>query len=249
MVYLLLTPISIDSIAHIWRQQLAFSMFLAGSGLYAVRGLRVGKWIIYLSPIMHISVIFFVLAFLTFQLVKESNGFENKLKFAIVLVLIMTIVPYLSTIAVASLDAIGLQRIMSYFEGYGEDVTRIYMILGLYAIPMLAAFYVLKNDDLNNLFMVLCFAVFSIVAALPAANGIYDRLLMFVLPLWGIYFFRWVLINFSTRWVTPIVVLAFIIGGTRLYIPTLNQSGTMYFLAYGHAFDPFMGVLKMLVTF
>lgn len=249
LIYLLLTPISIDSIVHIWRQQLAFSMFVAGVGLHLVRGQRIGKWLVFLSPLMHLALVFFVLGFLIFQLLRNADGFNNKLKFSVALVLVMTVVPFLSSLAVTYLDSLGLARIMSYFEGTGEDATRVYLVLGIYAIPMLLAFYLLKGDDTNNLFMVLCFSVFSIVSALPAANGVYDRLLMFVVPLMGFYFFRSALINFSSRYHVLIITLVFISGMARLYLPTRDQSGTMYFLAFGNAFDPSMGLMKMLVSF
>jgi hypothetical protein len=249
VVYFFLTPISIDSMAHIWRQQLAFSMFLAGVGLYLVRGISLAKWLIYFSPLMHVSLIFFVLGFVTFLIVKENGWFNNKLKISTILLLIMIVVPFLSSVAVTYLDALGLGRIMSYFIGSGADKARVYMVLGLYVTPLLAAYFLLKNDDTNNLIMILCFSVFSIVSALPAANGIYDRLLMFVLPLLGIYLYRCLLINFSPRWHVPFMAFAFITGIVRLYLPTRNSSGPMYFLAFGHAFDPLMGALKMLVTF
>jgi hypothetical protein len=249
VVYFFLTPISIDSIAHIWRQQLAFSMFLTGAGLYLLRGISLGKWLIYLSPLMHMALLFFVAGFVTFLIIKENGWFKNKIKISIVLLLIMIIVPFLSTIAVTYLDALGLDRIMSFFIGSGADKARVYMILGLYVTPLLAAYFFLRNDDTNNLIMILCFSVFSIVSALPAANGIYDRLLMFVLPLLGIYLYRCMLINFSPRWQAPILACAFVTGMVRLYLPTQNSSGPMNFIAFGHAFDPLMGVLKMLITF
>jgi EpsG family len=249
VVYFFLTPISIDSIAHIWRQQLAFSMFLAGVGLYLVKGRRSGRWLIYLSPLMHVSLVFFLFGFFVFQAIRKSKGFNDKWKFSLALVALMIVVPILSSRAVNYLDLIGLARIMSFFEGHGTDVVRVYMILGLYMTSMLACFYLLKHDDANNLFVVLCFSVFSIVAALPEANGIYDRLLMFVLPLLGIYFFRSVLANFSVRWQIPVLTCSFIVGAVRLYMPTLDQSGPMYFLAFGHALDPAMGILRMLVSF
>jgi hypothetical protein len=248
VVYLFLMPISIDSISHIWRQQLAFSMYLAGVGLSQVRGYKAGRWLIYLSPFVHLSLIFFVAGYLGFRFIRWGGGFKSKFKFTIVLALVMTVVPFLSSIAVRFLDAIGLERIMSFFEAFGSDVTRVYMILGLYMVPLLAAFYLLKNDDTNDLFMFLCIAVFSIVAAIPAANGIYDRLLMFVLPLLGIFFFRTLLRNFSHRWEAPFLLFAFVTGLIRLYLPTRDSSGPMYFLALGHAFDPLMGILKMLVV-
>lgn len=113
---------------------------------------------------------------------------------------------------------------------------------------MLGAFYLLKSDDTNHLLLILCMSVFTIVMGLPASNGIYDRLLMSALPFLGIYFYRCYFMNFSSRWHLPLLLLIFYTGANRLYSPTLEQSGPMYFLAYGHALDPFMGVLKLLVT-
>ena len=43
LVYFFLIPISVDGVAHIFRQELASFIFLAGVGLYLVRGQRVGK--------------------------------------------------------------------------------------------------------------------------------------------------------------------------------------------------------------
>jgi hypothetical protein len=247
-VYFFLTPISIDAVSHIWRQQLAFTAVLAGIGLYTVRGMRIGKWLIYLSPLIHLSSIFFVMGFLTFRLIRRAKGFDNKLKFSIALILLLAVVPVLSSAAVAYLDSLGLARIKSYFEGTDADVVRVYLLVGLYVVPMLAAFYFLKNDDTNNLLMILSISVFAIVVGLPASNGIYDRLLMSALPFLGIYFYRCFFINFSSRWHLPVLFVVFYTGSMRLYGPTREQSGPMFFLAYGHALDPLMGVLKMLVS-
>jgi hypothetical protein len=248
LVYFFLTPISIDAISHIWRQQMAFSVLLAGIGLYTVRGMRIGKWFIYLSPLVHLSSLFFLMGFLTFRLIKANRGFDNKLKFSVALLVILGIVPLLSSAAVAYLDSLGLARIMSYFEGTDANVARVYLLIGLYVVPMLGAFYLLKSDDTNHLLLILCMSVFTIVMGLPASNGIYDRLLMSALPFLGIYFYRCYFMNFSSRWHLPLLLLIFYTGANRLYSPTLEQSGPMYFLAYGHALDPFMGVLKLLVT-
>jgi hypothetical protein len=131
LVYFFLTPISIDAISHIWRQQMAFSVLLAGIGLYTVRGMRIGKWFIYLSPLVHLSSLFFLMGFLTFRLIKANRGFDNKLKFSVALLVILGIVPLLSSAAVAYLDSLGLARIMSYFEGTDANVARVYLLIGL----------------------------------------------------------------------------------------------------------------------
>ena len=47
----------------------------------------------------------------------------------------------------------------------------------------------------------------------------------------------------------PVLVVIFVSGGIRMYRPTLEDVGVVRFLAFGHPFDPFMGVLKMLVSF
>jgi hypothetical protein len=248
LVYFFLTPISIDAISHIWRQQLAFSVLLAGIGLYTVRGMRIGKWLIYLSPLVHLSSLLFLMGFLIFRLIRANKGFDNKLKFSIALLVLLGLVPVVSSYAVAYLDSLGLERVMSYFEGTDANVARVYMLVGLYVIPMLGAFYFLKGDDTNNLLMILCMSVFTIVMGLPASNGIYDRLLMSALPFLGVYFYRCFFMNFSSRWHLPLLLVIFCTGAMRLYGPTLEQSGPMYFLAYGHALDPFMGVLKVLVS-
>jgi len=248
LVYFFLTPISIDSISHIWRQQMAFSVILAGIGLYTVRRKQIGQWLIYLSPLVHISSLFFVMGFVTFKIIRANRGFDNKLKFSIALVILLTAVPVFSSLAVSYLDAIGLARIMSYFEGNEADVLRVYLLVGLYVVPMLVSFYLLENDDTNHLLMILSLSVFTIVVGLPASNGIYDRLLMSALPFLGLYFYRCYFMNFSSRWHLPLLLVIFYTGAMRLYDPTLEQSGPMFFLAYGHALDPFMGVVKLLVN-
>jgi len=110
------------------------------------------------------------------------------------------------------------------------------------------SFYLLENDDTNHLLMILSLSVFTIVVGLPASNGIYDRLLMSALPFLGLYFYRCYFMNFSSRWHLPLLLVIFYTGAMRLYDPTLEQSGPMFFLAYGHALDPFMGVVKLLVN-
>ena len=249
LVYFFLIPISIDGVAYVWRQELAYFVLLAGAGLDVVRGRRIGKWIVYITPLIHLSCVFFVAAFVVFRVLRKRRAFENHGKIIFFLMLILLAVPALSSVAVVYLDSIGLARIMGYFEGRGTDWGRVALLIGVYALPQLLAFLTLRNDDLNRLFLVLCFAVFSIVLALPAANGIYDRLLMFTLPLLSLYLFRCLIANFAAAWRIPALMLVFAVGVMRLQGPAETGYGAGAFLAFGHAFDPTMGVLKLLVRF
>jgi hypothetical protein len=247
VVYFFLTPLTVDGIAHIWRQQLAFSLFVSGVALKYERGSRAGGWLIHISPFMHVSMVFFLVTFWTFLLLRRFGAFDRKLWFVLLLAMLMMIVPALASLAVTSLDSLGVARIMSFFESDGGSVLRIYLLLLVYAVPMLAAFFWLRTDDIDRLFMMLCFAVFSIVLALPGANGIYDRLLMFSLPLMGLYFYRCLLRNFPARWHVPIFIAIFALGSYRLYLPTRESNGVMAFVADGQGLDPTMGLLRLLV--
>jgi hypothetical protein len=248
VVYFLLTPISLDAVAHVWRQQLACSVFLAGAGLHIVRGSRAGKWLIWAAPLVHVSFTFFLMLFLLFELIRARRGFDNKLKVSIFLALLLGLVPVIAKVAIFFLDSIGLARIMSYFEGYDTDVTRAYLIIAAYIVPMLLSFYLFRSDDLNHLFVVLCFAVFSIVLALPGSNSIYERLFMSVLPMWGLFLVRTLRANFRPAWYFAAVVASFLIGVLRLQTLASDGQGLGAFLAYGHAFDPLMGTIKMVST-
>jgi hypothetical protein len=249
VVYFFLTPLTIDVMTNIFRQQLAFAMFVSGIALRYRHNSRAGTWLMHASPFMHMSVVFYVITYWTFLVLRRMNAFDHKLRFVVLLAILMAIVPALSSIAVSFLDAIGISKIMSFFETGGGSQLRIYLVLLAYAVPMLAAFFWLENDDINRLFLLLNFAVFSIVLALPGANGIYDRLLMFTLPLMGLYFFRLFLRYFSPMWRAPALVFIFALGAYRVHLPTLEQNGVGYFLANGQAFDPFMGLIRMLLNF
>ncbi len=249
LVYLMLIPISVDGVAHIWRQEMASFVFLAGAGLYVVRGRRIGRWIVYLSPLLHLSVIFFVGVFLVFERMRRRSIFDDRAQVVRVLALIAVIVPATSVLLVSLLDSIGLARIMGYFEGRGVDRVRVYLLILGYAAPQLIAYWKLRNDDLNRLLLMLCFSVFSLVLALPAANGIYDRLLMFTLPLLALYLYRCLVENFPADWRGPVLACVFVIGVARLYAPVAAGYGPGFYLAHGRAFDPSMGIVKMLATF
>jgi hypothetical protein len=249
LVYFFLIPISIDGLAYVWRQELACFVFLIGAGLDVVRHKKIGKWIVYITPLFHLSCLFFVATFVVFQILRKRRSFDNHGKVIFYLILILVTVPALSSVAVVFLDSIGLSRIMGYFEGRGTDWTRVILLLGVYALPQLLTFLTLRTDDLNRLFLVICFAVFSIVLALPAANGIYDRLLMFTLPLLSLYLFRCLIANFAAVWRIPALLLVFGVGVMRLQGLSATGYGAGSYLAFGHAFDPTMGVIKLLVSF
>jgi hypothetical protein len=249
LVYFFATPLSIESVTYLWRQQLAFSLFLAGIGLYMVHGRQLGRLVIYISPLMHVSMVFFIAIFLAFELYKKYVGLDSKLKFLLIAIINLSAITIVAPFAINYLGSLGLERLASYFEGSGEDQRNVFISVSIYSLFLFMAHLKLKNDDVNNLFIVVLFAVFGLMLAFPGATGIYIRFLIFAFPLYGLYFFRCYLMNFSTRWLVPVMFLIFISGTIRMYRPTLEDIGVVRYLAFGHPFDPFMGVVKMLVSF
>lgn len=247
LVYFFLTPITLVGMAHIWRQQLAFSIFLSGIALKYQRRSLVGILLIYISPFMHVSAAFFVLSYWVFLLFRRNHIFDRKTRFALLLGVLMVLIPICTKMTVIALNALGMERIMSYYQGDDGSTIRVYLLMIVYALPMLAIFFWFRTDDINRIFLLLNFAVFSLVLALPSANGIYDRLLMFSLPLMGIFFYRCLIENFSQKLQMPALIIIFFIGTYRLYVPTRNGAGVMNFVANGQSFDPFMGLGKVLL--
>jgi hypothetical protein len=249
LVYFFITPLSIDSATYLWRQQLAFSLFLIGIGFYMVKGKPFGKWLIYLSPLMHLSLMFFVVVFLAFEVYKKYIGLDSAPKFLLIAILNLFAIAIVAPFAFSYLDAIGFSRLESYLEGSAADQINVFVSISLYCAVLLLAHLKFRTDDLNSLFAVVLLATFGVVLAFPSANAVYVRLLIFAFPLYGIYFFRCYLLNFPKRWFLLVIILVFVSGTIRIYRTTLNEEGVVRFLAYGHPFDPIMGVAKMLTTF
>ena len=245
-VFLFLVPISVDGLAHIFRQELSSFIFLVGVGLYLNTGQRLGKLFIYLSPLFHLSSLFWVASFILFETLRKRRLFQNRMRISMILIFLLLVCPIMLSIVVAILDSLGVYNILGYFEGRGVDTVRVYLLIGVYGGIQLLAFFLLRNDDLNHLILIMCVAVYSLVLALPAANGIYDRLLMTTLPLLSVYLFRCLLENFHVSWRVPAITVIFCIGLSRLYASSVDGNGPGAYLAFGSAFDPSMGLLKML---
>ena len=91
LVYLFLIPISVDGLAHIFRQELSSFIFLAGVGIYLNTGRRVGKLFIYLSPLFHLSSLFWVAAFILFESLRKRRLFENRKKISLILLFLLLV--------------------------------------------------------------------------------------------------------------------------------------------------------------
>lgn len=250
LVFFFITPGVLDTVAFIWRQQLAFSMFLIGIGFFFSERKIIGNWIIYLSPLMHLSAIFFVLIFIAYQLYKSSVSFNRKYKFILFIVLLYLLLAVTFGRIIVYLDNLGLERILNYFTDNNDSMGLIILSSIVYSVLLFSSYLFLKNDKLNVFFIATMMSVFCIMIAFPAATGIWSRFTIFSLPFFGIYFYRAFLMNFRLKWHLLIVFFTFITGVFRMYRAYIEHGGgVISLIAYNHAFDPGMGIIKMLISY
>jgi hypothetical protein len=244
--YLFVTFISIDTITFLWRQQLAFSMLVAGVGSYMVNDKKLGKWLIYFSPLMHLSSIFFVFIFVTFELFNKYIGLNNIIKLLCLIISNFILIFVLSTLSINVLVSIGLERLVSYQAGSDGNYMGLFVRMGIYSIGLLLVYLILKSDKANNFFVVVLFSVFSLILIMPSATGIYLRYLTFAFPLYSLFVFRALLLNFSSKFLLSVIMISFVYGVMRMHGLVQEGVGVVRYLGYGHPFDPYMGILKML---
>jgi hypothetical protein len=249
LAYFFLTPISIDSVFHIWRQQLAFSMFLLGISWYLYKGKKRGLVMIYLSLLMHLVSIFFILIFVIYQILLKNKLIEKKKSLFIWAFAVSGIFILGFTQAINLFSSFNLDKIATYFEGSGSSNIRLFIVMIIYLFSFFMSHFFFKNDNLNKLIIFINVIVTTMTIAFPWADSIFNRLSYFTVPLVGIYFVRWFLFNMKKEWLLFATFFIFLTGVARMVPLITTKYASAQFLAMGHPLDPMMGVFKMIFFF
>jgi len=244
IVYIFLTPASLDALFHIWRQELALLVYLMGISLYFVKNKKAGLLLVYISPFIHLSFLYFAILFLVYCIFKNKKITSTKGRYMSFLGIVSILVSLFYLTGIAFLGSAGVSAIGDYFSGTGDSMIRMFIVVTINSVLLLSSFFLLKTDSLNSFFLMVFFPILTIMFFFPGSNAIYTRLFIAVLPLLGISFFRSYLMNFSKRLLPILIIFIFLTGSLRIYL-ALNVSCTQ-FLAHGHLFDPAMGILKCL---
>jgi hypothetical protein len=242
VIFFFLTPASMDALFHIWRQELALLVYLIGISLQLVRNKRSGLFLIYITPLIHLSFLYFVILFSVYLYFKNKGTTNTKRKYLFFLAIVSILVSLFYITGVTLLDASGLEAVTGYSSDSGENKARIFIVVIINTCLLLLTYVYLKNDDLNKFFLVLFFPILAIIFSFPGSNAIYGRLSIAVLPMLGIYIFRCFLLNFSNKLLPFLTVIIFLTGSLRIYLayPVFCTQ----FLAYCHLFDPTLGIVK-----
>ena len=247
LAYFFLTPGSIDSIFHIWRQQLSFSIFLLGTVKFLIQKKNLGLLLILFTPFVHLVALFFVIIFFIFIYFKSRKMYKNK-KLTIIFILIVCISMFsMFNIVLTYISSLNLDRVLIYLAfDSGENLRQIIVML-IFLILILITFYFFNNDDWNNYIFFITFILSLLTTLLPSASSIINRITYFSIPFLGIYFVKWVFLNFKLNKLSIIIFFIFFTGLIRVYPLITNKIASMQYLAFEHPLDPFMGIIKLLI--
>ena len=244
--YFFLTPVSIDSIFHIWRQQLASTLFLLGSYVYLIKHKKQGLILIYISVFVHLVCLYFLGIFLFFNFLRKRNMIKKNTIFFIYALLISLSFFLLFNVALNFLASLNLDRVLMYGEDSSGFDIRLLIVLSIFIVSVAFMHIRYGNDFFNMLIVFISFVTIINSFLLPFASSIFGRLAYFTIPLIGIYFLRSFLKNLSQKWIPLLVLLIFFSGLMRIIVIINNGRASAQFLSFEHPLDPFMGLVKMI---
>lgn len=243
--YFFLAPVALDSVFHIWRQQIASSIFLLGTISYFVKKNRKGLYLIFLSPLIHLVCLFFVAIFIYFNFLRKKKIIETNTKFIFFVFLISISFVLLFNLGINILASFNLDRVLMYAEDSESDQFRLLIVLSFLIGAMILTHIKYKSDDLNKFLIIITFVVTSMSIAFPNASSIFGRLAYFTVPLTAVYFIRWFLINMPRKYFILFVFFILFSGMYRIVPLITEKRASVQFLAFNHPLDLFMGIIKM----
>jgi hypothetical protein len=249
-LFFFFTPQVLDTVAFVWRQQLAFSMFLIGIGQLYSGKKKSGLVFVYFSPFVHLSAFYFVFIFLLFRIFVKFGGFKKKQLLFLFIAIIFIVLTLVMRVFVNYLDATGYSRILFYISDDSNSNNLLLYSSIIYSVFILFSYVFLYNDELNQFFIVMILSVFVVMFSFPSAIAIFGRFSSFTIPFLGIYFYRLYLLNFSKKYNILVISFIFILGFLRVFRGyNFDGAGVFSLLAFNNPFDPFMGLIKMIFQF
>jgi hypothetical protein len=243
--YFFLAPVAIDSVFHIWRQQIASSIFLLGTISYLGKKNKKGLYLILLSPLFHLVCLFFVAIFIYFNFLRKKKLIETNTKFIFFAFLISISFVLLFNLGINLLASFNLDRVLMYAEDSDSNQFRLLVVLSILMGAMIFTHIKYKSDDLNKFLIIITFVVTSMSIAFPNVGSIFGRLAYFTVPLTALYFIRWFIINMPRKYFMSFVLFIFFSGMYRILPLIMEKRASAQFLAFNHPLDLFMGIFKM----
>ena len=247
LFYFFTFPISLYSIAHVWRQQIAIFLFFI---LVMYRNNIKNKYIFHIllfsTVFIHLSNIYFFLIYIFYHFSIKFLK-ETPKNVIIISLILMTIEKIIFTLFLILLSLLGLDKLLTYTDGLSANKDVFFKLLPIYlSLTIMVLFLNKKNVNLFTLtFFTLSALLMPIV--IPSLNSIYDRFINFTIPLIGVLFVAYFINNKMYRFIPILSIIIFLICSLRLFLEYKNNVGIISFIGYKHGFDPFLGIIKLFV--
>ena len=246
--YFFIFPISLYSLAHVWRQQMAvFVFYIAVTNFFNNSNPNLNKLLIWATPFIHLTSIYFVLLFYIFQFFEKKKKLDIKNIFKVISVFFIAQF-FLIQFVIRLFSYLGLTKFQGYLLGFSIDKSQFFVYLPFYILITLIVFRYLNKNKINNFFITVILVCLTIPFSMPQFNALYDRFINFSLPLLGMFFAYYVIYS-KQKWMNGLgFVLIISIGYLRLRPEYLIGEGIISFIGNGDAFNPFNSVISLLIN-
>lgn len=242
-LYFFLTPLTFYTMIHIFRQQLAFTVFLLGVTLVLKQKKELSGYLLLLAtPLIHTSSLLFIGLLGIFALIKRffSNHYSlASLVFIIILGLLYSLI----------LEYAGLVGFEQQVQDYTDKSAAVsglgYFVFNVF--PYLFVFFVaeryLKIDDFAKTLLFFFLFTLFLPLLLGKSDIIIYRLFQYATPFFSIYAF-YVLKDIKAVYRISLFVLIII---QFFYFLYKIKGGVLQVTANGHYLDPFYGILTLIL--
>ena len=247
--YFFIFPISLYSLAHVWRQQMAvFVFYIAVTNFFNNSNPKLNRLLIWSTPFIHLTSIYFVVLFYVFQFFEKKKKLDIKNIFKVISVFFISQF-LLIQFVIRLFEYLGLTKFLGYLGGYSVDKSQFFIYLPFYIIITLIVFRHLNKNKTNNFFITVILVCLTIPFSMPQFNALYDRFINLSLPLLGLFFANYIIYSNQKLMNGIGFILIISIGYLRLRPEYLNGEGVISFIGNEDAFNPFNSVLNLLINY
>jgi len=240
--YLLIFPVSLYSLANVYRQQMAFSIFIFAISLILThRHTRTGNILLLVVPLIHLSTILYVSLYYMYRI-----SVNDKQRFLLMFIFISLIYIITNPEILSMLQFKGIADKIIYYTEYIDRSGRNIKEFGALLVS-LTIFLLARKKGAENLAVISFIVAGSILVSTTVLHDyprIVDRILIFVLPLLSIMLCRAILLAWGPAWGSVSLLGGFFLS---TQFPERGH-GIFDFLAFGDFFSWFSPLVSLFQT-
>ena len=249
LFYFFVSLVPIEVITFLWRQELAFTMFILCAFMYFDSHNIKYKYLLICVPLIHLPSILLIALFLQFDFIQNKYSSSiGKVKIYIIIFNIILIL-FLFQWMFQFLEFTGLKSLL-YDETAAESISMSSLVFILMYLLYFARLYLKHNKNTFETF--LSFVVVSILPVFimePFKSMLFYRYLTYVYQIGAIYLSLYFSSSKDIYKLRFTLVIISLLGFLRYCVQSENATGVFRHLAFNNSFDPFMGIAMLLLNY